>query len=60
MLGSVVRLVVFPQRGYFVAGAVVSVEPEVEDDAVEQEFQREPGADGGEIPGIEVSGCEDE
>ena len=60
MLGGVVRFVVFPQRADFVAGAVVSVEPEVEDDAVEQEFQREPGADGGEIPGIEVSGCEDE
>lgn len=60
MLGGVVRLVVFPQRADFVAGAVVGVEPEVEDDAVEEEFQWEPRADGGEIPGVEVAGCEDE
>lgn len=39
MLGGVVRFVVFPQRADFVAGAVVGVEPEVEDDAVEEEFE---------------------
>lgn len=60
MLGGVVRLVVFPQRADFVAGAVVGVEPEVEDDAVEEEFEGKPWADGGDIPGVEVAGCEDE
>ena len=39
MLGGVVRFVVFPQRADFVAGAVVGVEPEVEDDAVEEQFE---------------------
>lgn len=54
------RFVVFPQRADFVAGAVVGVEPEVEDDAVEEEFEGEIGADGGEVPGVEMSSYEDE
>ena len=60
MLGGMVRFVVPPERADLVAGAVVGVEPEVEDDAVEQEFEWEPRADGGEVPGVEVSGHEDE
>ena len=60
MLGGMVRFVVFPQRADFVTGAVVGVEPEVEDDAVEEEFEGEIGADGGEVPVVEVAGYEDE
>lgn len=60
VLGGVVRFVVFPQRPDFVARAVVSVEPEVEDDAVQQEFEGEPGADGGKVPVVKAAGHEDE
>lgn len=62
VLGGVVRFVEFPQRADFVAGAVVGVEPEVEDDGVEEEFEGQPAgyACGGEGPVVEVAGYEDE
>ena len=62
MFGGMVRAVVFPERADLVARAVVGVEPEVEDDAVEQEFEGQPRADddGGEVPGVEVAGYADE
>lgn len=60
MLREMMRSVEFPQRANLVAGAVVSVEPEVKDDGVKQEFDGEPQADVGEVPGVEVSGHENE
>jgi hypothetical protein len=60
MFGEVVRSVEFPQRANLVAGAVVGVEPEIQDDGVEQELDWEPWGYGGEIPGVEVAAYEDD
>jgi len=60
MLGGVVRFVVPPERADFVAGAVVGVEPEVEDDGVQQELEWEPRADAGKLPVVDEAGYEDE
>lgn len=38
VFGQVVRAVVFPEIGHFVAGSVVGVEEKVEDDAVETQL----------------------
>ena len=60
MFGGVVRFVVAPKRADLVAGAVVGVEPEVEDDGVQQELEWEPGADAGEFPLIDEARHENE
>jgi len=60
MLREVVRPVVSPERTNFVAGAVVGVEPEVQDDGIQQEFDWEPRADGGEVPGVEIAAYEND
>ena len=42
MFSEMVGAVVFPQIAHIVHQSVVPVEPEVEDDAVDADFEREP------------------
>lgn len=58
VFGEVVGAVVLPERINFVAGAVVEVEESVEYDAVEAQFDDEPGAEL-ESGGISLEGEED-
>ena len=43
MFGEVMRAVIFPKTPHVVHQSVVPIEPEVEDDAVETDFEGEPG-----------------